>query len=89
MRKIRQQIDRQNIKKTFAELKLIEDFCTTFEVDFKGEVAKDYREPRMEWICLMNATMKEKYFDKDLKEYLVGECFYVGVTKDVPLLQNG
>ena len=36
-------VDRENIlQSTLAELQSIEDFSVTFEVDFMGEVAKDY-----------------------------------------------
>ena len=36
-------VDRENVlQTTFAELESIKDFCTTFGVDFMGEVAKDY-----------------------------------------------
>lgn len=83
-------VDRQNIlKTTFAEFESIEDFCLTFEVDFMGEVAKDYGGPRKEWIRLMNAAMKEKYFDTGLREYLAVEYYYVGIMIAVALLQNG
>lgn len=83
-------VDRQNIlKTTFAELESIEDFCITFEVDFMGEVAKDYGGPLKEWIRLMNIAMKEKYFDAGLREYLAIEYYHVGIMIGVALLQNG
>lgn len=83
-------VDRGNIlNTTFAELQSIENFSITFEVDFKDEIAKDYGGPRKEWICLMNAAMKEKYFDKGLREFLSIEYVYVGVMIGIALLQNG
>ena len=73
-------VDRENVlQTTFAELEAIEDFCMTFEVDFMGEVAKDYGGPRKEWIRLVNSAMKEKYFDKGLREFLADDYYYVGV----------
>ena len=83
-------IDRENVlQTTFAELESIEDFCLIFEVDFIGEVAKDYGGPRKEWIRLVNSTMKEKYFDKGLREFLADDCDYIGVMMGIASLQNG
>ena len=46
-------VDRENIlQSTFAELESITDYRVTFEVDFLGEMAKDYGGPRKEWIAL-------------------------------------
>ena len=74
---------------TFSELKDIQDYCITFEVDFVGEIAKDLGGPRKEWIRLMNQAMKEKYFDKGLRPYLVDDYYYVGIMIGIALLQNG
>lgn len=83
-------VDRQNIlKTTFSELESVEDFCITFEVDFMGEVAKDYGGPRKEWIRLMNSAMKKKYFDAGLREYIAEEYYHVGIMIGIALLQNG
>ena len=55
-------MDRENIlQTTFVELKSIEDFSVTFEVDFMGEVYKDYGGPRKELIRLVNSAMKADY----------------------------
>ena len=83
-------VDRENIlKTTFEELESISDFCTTFEVDFMGEIAKDYGGPRKEWIHLVNSAMKDKYFEKGLRELLAEDYYYVGVMMGIALLQNG
>ena len=74
---------------TFSELKDIQDYCITFEVDFVGEIAKDLGGPRKEWIRLMNQAMKEKYFDKGLRPYLADDYYYVGIMIGIALLQNG
>ena len=51
-------VHRENVlQTTFAELESIEDFCMTFEVDFIGEVAKDFGGPRKEWIRLVNSCL--------------------------------
>ena len=39
----------------------MDDFRTTFEVDFMGELAKDLGGPRLEWLELMNREMQSKY----------------------------
>lgn len=83
-------VDRENIlQSTLAELQSIEDFSVTFEVDFMGEVAKDYGGPRKEWIRLVNSAMKTKYFDNGLREFLADDYYYVGVMMGIALLQNG
>ena len=83
-------VHRENVlQTTFAELEFIEDFCMTFEVDFIGEVAKDFGGPRKEWIRLVNSAMKEKYFDKGLREFLADHYYYIGVMMGIALLQNG
>ncbi|XP_028408793.1 uncharacterized protein LOC114533337 [Dendronephthya gigantea] len=83
-------VDRHNIMgSTFSELEAIQDFHVTFEVDFIGEMAKDVGGPRKEWIRLMNAAMKDKYFDKGLREYLADDYYYVGIMIGIALLQNG
>lgn len=83
-------VDRHNlISSTFAELESIEDFNITFEVDFIGEIAQDHGGPRKEWIRLMNAAIKEKYFSNGLKEFLSEDYYYVGVMVGIALLQNG
>ena len=52
-------MDRENIlQSTFAELESITDYRVTFEVDFLGEMAKDYGGPRKEWIALVNKAIK-------------------------------
>lgn len=74
---------------TFAEFQSIQDFSITFEVDFMGEVARDYGGPRKEWIPLMNSAMKEKYFDNGLRELLFEDYYHVGLMMGIALLQNG
>ena len=61
----------------------------TFEVDFIGEIAKDYGGPRKEWICRVNSAMKEKYFDNGRREFLADDYYYRGVMMGIALLQNG
>ena len=83
-------IDRHDIvKTTFTELASIENFHITFEVDFMGEKARDLGGPRKEWIRLMNLAIKEKYFDRGLREHLSDDYFYVGIMMGIALLQNG
>ena len=83
-------VDRENIlQTTFVELQSIEDFSVTFEVDFMGEVAKDYGGPRKEWIRLVNSAMKAKYFNNGLREFLADDYYFVGVMMGIALLQNG
>ena len=83
-------VDRENVlQTTFAELESIEDFCMTFEVDFIGDVAKDYGGSRKEWIRLVNSAMKEKYFDNGLREFLADDYYYIRVMMGIALLQNG
>ena len=81
-------VDRHNImESTFSELEAIQNFHITF--DFIGEMARDLGGPRKEWIHLMNAAMKDKYFDKGLREYLADEYYHVGIMMGIALLQNG
>ena len=83
-------IDRHDILgTTFSELASIANFHLTFEVDFKGEKAKDLGGPRKEWIRLMNLAIKEKYFDHGLRQYLADDYYYVGIMVGIALLQNG
>ena len=83
-------VDRQKIlSTTFDEFKTIEDFRLTFEVDFMGELAKDSGGPRKEWIRLMNARIKEKYFENGLREMLESDYYHVGIMVGIALLQNG
>ena len=83
-------VDRQKIlSTTFDEFQTIEDFRLTFEVDFMGELAKDSGGPRKEWIRLMNARIKEKYFENGLREMLESDYYYVGIMVGIALLQNG
>ena len=65
---------------TFSEQEAIQNFHITFEVDFIGEMARYMGGPRKEWIRLMNAAMKEKYFDRYVREYLADDYYYVGTT---------
>ena len=68
-------VDPENIlQSTFAELESITDYRVTFEVDFLGEMAKDYG-PRKEWIALVNKAIK-KYFDNGLRDLLADEYFF-------------
>ena len=54
-------VDPENIlQSTFAELESITDYRVTFEVDFLGEMAKDYGWSRKEWIVLVNKAIKKK-----------------------------
>ncbi|PFX34481.1 hypothetical protein AWC38_SpisGene630 [Stylophora pistillata] len=83
-------VDRQRIlETTFTEFEAINDFSLTFEVDFMGKPARDLRGPRKEWIHLMNMAIKDRYFDKGLREHLADEYYYVGVMMGIALLQNG
>ena len=55
-------VDRENIlQSTFAELESITDYRVTFEVDFLGEMAKDYGGPRKEWIALVKKAIKKLF----------------------------
>ena len=54
-----------------------------------GELARDLGGPRKEWIRLMNMAIKDKYFNKVLREHLADEYCYVGVMMGIALLQNG
>ena len=68
---------------------VIQDFHITFEVDFIGELARDLGGPRKEWIRLMNAAIKNKYFDNGLREYLADDYYHVGIMIGIALLQGG
>ena len=58
-------VDRENIlQSTFAELESITDYRVTFEVDFLGEMAKDYGGPRKEWIALVDKAIKKNILTK-------------------------
>ena len=54
-----------------------------------GELTHDLGGPRKEWIRLMNMAIKDKYFNKGLREHLADEYCYVGVMMGIALLQNG
>ena len=54
-----------------------------------GELARDLGGPRKEWIRLMNMAIKDKYFNKGLREHLADEYCHVGVMMGIALLQNG
>lgn len=54
-----------------------------------GELTRDPGGPRKEWIRLMNMAIKDKYFNKGLREHLADEYCYVGVMMGIALLQNG
>lgn len=83
-------VDRQRIlETTFTEFESIDDFNLTFEVDFMGEMARDLGGPRKEWIRLMNIEIKDKYFDKGLREQLSSDYYHVGTMIGIALLQNG
>ena len=70
-------------------MKANEYFHVTFEVDFIGKMAKDLGGSRKEWIRSINASMKDKYFDKGLQEYLSDDYYHVGIMIGIALLQNG
>ena len=74
---------------TFAEFQSIKDFSITFEVEFMGEVTRDYGDPQKEWIHLMNSAVKEKYFENGLGELLLEDHYHVDVMMEIALLQNG
>ena len=83
-------MDRENVfQSTFAELESITDYRVTFEVDFLGEMAKDYGGPRKEWIALVNKAIKKIYFDNSLHDLLANEYFFVGIMVAIALFQNG
>ncbi|XP_065672015.1 uncharacterized protein LOC136089853 [Hydra vulgaris] len=83
-------IDRQNIlMSTFAELESVENFLITFEVDFMGELAKDYGGPRREWIRECNRMIKERLFDSGLRELFAEEYYFVGLLIGIALFQGG
>lgn len=54
-----------------------------------GELTCDLGGPQKEWIRLMNMAIKDKYFNKGLREHLADEYCYVGVMIGIALLQNG
>lgn len=83
-------VDRHKIlETTFSELKSVECFNLTFEVDFMGEQARDLGGPRKEWIRLMNIAIKDKYFKNGLRVLFADDYYYVGVMMAIALLQNG
>ena len=83
-------MDQENVlQSTFAELESITDYRVTFEVDFLGEVARDYGGPRKEWIALVNKAIKKNYFDNGLRDLLADEYFFVGIMVAIALFQNG
>ncbi|KAK3754310.1 hypothetical protein QZH41_018743 [Actinostola sp. cb2023] len=83
-------IDRHNIlHTTFTEFTSINNFNLTLELDFMGEKVRDLGGPRKEWIRLLNVAIKEKYFDKGLREHLSDDYYNVGIMIGIALLQNG
>ena len=54
-----------------------------------GELTRDLGGPRKEWIRLMNMAIKDKYFNKGLRENLADEYYHVGVMMRIAFLQNG
>ena len=82
-------IDRPRVlESTLAELKYVDDFRMTFEVDFIGELAQDLGGPRLDWLELMNREMQAKYFAHGFRQQLCEEYYYVGIMCTIALLQN-
>ena len=80
-------VDRQRILyTTFTEFESINDFSLTFEVDFLGELAHDLGGPCKKWIRLMNMAIKDKYFEKGLREHLADDYCHVGIMMGIALL---
>ena len=83
-------VDRSRLlESTWAELKYVDDFRITFEIDYMGELAEDLGGPRLEWLESMNKEMQSKYFEHGFREQLCEEYYYVGIMCTVALLQNG
>lgn len=71
------------------EIESITDYRKTLEVSFYGEAARDFGGPRKEFFRLCLREIKEKYFDKGLKEHLDEEYETAGVIMALSILQNG
>ncbi|XP_065934567.1 uncharacterized protein [Magallana gigas] len=74
-------VDRGNILETaFDEIKSItdKDLRKTLEVNFYNECASDQGGPRKEFFRLVLSAVKEKYFDKGLREHLAKDYVTVG-----------
>ncbi|XP_062572412.1 uncharacterized protein LOC134234367 [Saccostrea cucullata] len=83
-------IDRTHLLETgFDEIKAISDVRKTLEVQFYDETAVDYGGPRKEFFRLMLKSIKEKYFDKGLRELICEDYEVIGKTFALSILQNG
>lgn len=83
-------VDRDNIlATTFSELKYVDEFRKTIQVNFMGEESCDLGGPRKEWIRLVLQQIYEKYFKHGLRQFLSKDYYYVGIMYGIALLQNG
>ena len=83
-------IDRDNIlETTFSELGYVKNQRLAFQVDVMTEEACDLGGPRKEWIRAMNQSIRRKYFDNGLKDFLSNDYFHVGQMIAIAMLQNG
>lgn len=73
-------VDRGNILQTaFDEVRELEDLRMTLQVQFYEECADDYGGPRKEFFRLVMNAIKEKYFDKGIREHLADDYETVGI----------
>ncbi|XP_061171879.1 uncharacterized protein LOC133181380 [Saccostrea echinata] len=85
-------VDRANVLETaLDEINAIkdEDLRKTLEVNFYNECASDQGGPRKEFFRLVLSAIKEKYFDKGLREHLAKDYITVGKIMALSMLQNG
>ncbi|CAB3983996.1 leucine-rich repeat-containing DDB_G0290503 isoform X1, partial [Paramuricea clavata] len=83
-------VDRANILLTsLDEIKDITDLRPTLQVEFYGECAEDYGGPRKEFFRLVLNAIKDKYFDKGLRDHLCEDYEPVGIIMGLSIIQNG
>ncbi|XP_061167403.1 uncharacterized protein LOC133176276 [Saccostrea echinata] len=83
-------VDRNNILETgFEEVSSIENLRKTLEVQFYDETAIDQGGPRKEFFSLILSAIKEKYFDKGLRDYMHADYTVIGKIIGLSILQNG
>nr|XP_034330272.1 uncharacterized protein LOC117690353 [Crassostrea gigas] len=83
-------VDRNNILETgFEEVNSISNLQKTLEVQFYDETAIDQGGPRKEFLALILSAIKEKYFDKGLREFMAADYTVIGKLIGLSMLQNG
>ena len=83
-------VDRDNVfQDALAEVSLIDNLRLPLEVNFMGEGAQDFGEPRKEFFRLVLKEIKEKLFDNGLDENFAEQYYISGIIMGLSVLQNG